>query len=282
MAKLELGDHVKASTMALRRILGAWSITALLAICASCLRSDPSRPKIEAPPGGVILRDAGATFPSPLYKEWFRAYQKKHPEMVVAYDAVGSGAGIKRFIGKSTDLTEEDLVDFAASDAAMTDAEIAEVHLSAISEKWRGRFGAVQLVDWPGATMRVEGNAGVSGRIKYSLGSIGYVELGFARRLGLRTAWLENKAGRFVQATVESGRAVLSSAQLPNNLRLFFPDPDGLDSYPIITLTWVLLYKDYGNPKKAAAVRELFRWCLTEGQKSGEELGYTALAWRLG
>ena len=124
----------------------------------------------------------------------------------------------------------------------------------------------------------MDGNAGVAGRIKHSLGSIGYLELGFARRLGLRTAWLENKAGRFVRATAESGARGLGSAQLPNNLRLFFPDPDGSDSYPIITLTWVLLYKDYGDAKKAAAVRELFKWCLTEGQASGEELGYMRLS----
>ena len=75
----------------------------------------------------MLLRGAGATFPAPLYKEWFRAYQKTHPQLAVAYDAVGSGAGIKRFIGKSTDLAENDLVNFGASDAAMTDAEIAEV-----------------------------------------------------------------------------------------------------------------------------------------------------------
>ena len=345
--------------MALRRIVANWSITLLLAVCASCSPSTPSRPKIDAPPDGILLRGAGATFPAPLYQEWFLAYQKGHPKLAVAYDVVGSGAGIKRFIGKSTDLTQEDFVDFGASDAAMTDTEIAEVdrgvqlvpmtagavvlaynlpelhddlkltreaysgiflgkitrwndpkivatnpdlknasltialvarqdasgttyaltnHLSAMSEEWRGRFGAIQLVDWPGAAMRVAGNAGVAGRIKQSLGSIGYLELGFARRLGLRTSWLQNKAGRFVQATAESGRAALGSEQLPKNLRFFFPDPAGPNSYPIITLTWVLLYKDYGDPKKAAAVRELFRWCLTEGQELGEQRGYLRLS----
>lgn len=344
--------------MAPRRSVWVWGIITLLAICATCSRSDSSRPKIEAPPDGVVLRGAGATFPAPLYERWFRDFQTEHPEMAVAYDAVGSGAGIKRFIGKSTDLTEGDLVDFGSSDAAMTDAEIAEVdrgvqlvpltagavvlaynlpelqddlkltraaysgiflgeitqwndpqivatnprlekvamtialvvrrdasgtthaltnHLSAISEEWRGRFGAVQLADWPGAAMRVEGNAGVAGRIKQSLGSIGYIELGFATRLGLKTAWLENKAGHFVRANVESGLAALGSAQLPTNLRFYLPDPDGPDSYPIVTLTWVLLYKDYGSPKKAAAVRELFKWCLAEGQASCEELGYLRL-----
>ena len=115
MGKRRIGNQVKASTMAPRRILWAWNIAALLAICTSCSYTDPSRPKIEAPPGGIVLRGAGATFPAPLYEAWFRAYQKTHPELAVAYDPVGSGAGVKRFIGRSADLTEEDRVDFGAN-----------------------------------------------------------------------------------------------------------------------------------------------------------------------
>ena len=151
-------------------------------------------------------------------------------------------------------------------------------HLSAVSDKWRERFGAVQLVDWPGAAMRVDGNAGVAGRIEHSLGSIGYMELSFANRLGLKTALLENKAGHFIRASVASGRAAISSAQLPNNLRLFFPNPDGPDSYPIVTLSWILLYKDYADGGRPPPCGELFQWCLTDGQKSSEELGYLPLS----
>ena len=52
--------------------------------------------------------------------------------MLVTYDVVGSGAGEKRFIGKHGGLTEDDLVDFGASDAALTDAQIADVDRGAI------------------------------------------------------------------------------------------------------------------------------------------------------
>lgn len=67
----------------------------------------------------VTLQGAGATFPAPLYQRWFSDYNKLHPEVQVNYQALGSGAGIKQFIGG--------LVDFGASDAAMTDDDIAQV-----------------------------------------------------------------------------------------------------------------------------------------------------------
>ena len=135
----------------------------------------------------------------------------------------------------------------------------------------------MQLVDWPGVAMRVDGNAGVAGRIERSLGSIGYIELGFARRLGLKTALLENRAGRYVRASTRAG-ARRSAPRLPGNLRLFLPDPEGADSYPIVTLSWALLYKEYADAKKAGALRDLLKWCLTEGQKTSESLGYLPLS----
>src|SRR5262249_24774269 len=55
------------------------------------------------------------------------------------------------------------------------------------------------------------------------------------------------------------------------------PDPPGQGTYPIVTSSWVLLYRKYEDATKANAVRELFRWCLREGQKSAAQLGYIQL-----
>ncbi len=65
------------------------------------------------------LTGSGASFPFPLYTTWFKAYHKANPSAFVDYQAKGSGAGIKDFINHT--------VDFAASDAAMNDEEIAKV-----------------------------------------------------------------------------------------------------------------------------------------------------------
>lgn len=151
-------------------------------------------------------------------------------------------------------------------------------HLSAISEDWRDRGpGTSRLLDWPGNAMAARGNEGVAGRIKVSKGAIGYVEYGFAERTGLAVAWLENKAGKFIKPYGGSGLATLLSTDMPDNLRIFFPDPEGEDSYPIVTYTWLMLYQKYDDPQKTAALKQYVTWCLTVGQEFSESLGYVRL-----
>lgn len=67
----------------------------------------------------VRITGAGASFPFPLYSAWFQAYSAKTKGVRIEYQSVGSGAGVKNFIGR--------IVDFGASDAAMTDAQMADV-----------------------------------------------------------------------------------------------------------------------------------------------------------
>jgi phosphate transport system substrate-binding protein len=150
-------------------------------------------------------------------------------------------------------------------------------HLDAINETWRGSFGAATLVAWPGNTMRALGNEGVAGTVEHSIGAIGYVSYEYALKTGLQVAWLENREGNFVPPTEVHAATALASAELPDNLRLFVPDPKGADSYPIVTLTWILLYKNYTEPKKAKALHDLFHWCLTDGQKDAASNGYIPL-----
>ena len=67
----------------------------------------------------VRLIGSGASFPFPIYSSWFKDFSKQNDGVTVDYQAKGSGAGIQDFINRT--------VDFAASDAAMTDEEIAKV-----------------------------------------------------------------------------------------------------------------------------------------------------------
>src|SRR5262245_4818652 len=153
-------------------------------------------------------------------------------------------------------------------------------HLSAISGAWRDSGpGAATLIDWQGRAMLARGNEGVAGRIKGSDGSIGYVEYHFAKRLGLPMAVLQNKSGRFVEPGERGGQAALADniAQMPGNLRLFLPDPDGPDSYPIVTFSWLLLQGRYADPAKASALKKFVAWGLTQGQAASHDLGYIPL-----
>ena len=337
----------------------------LLIACLSVGCSNANPPKISdpadrtdkpVPAGSTRLRGAGATFPSLLYKRWFSVYHDNHPDTYINYETVGSSEGIRRFVGKS--ISEDEQVDFGASDAALTDSQIAEVsdnvlmvpvtagcvvlaynlpgfngelrlsrkayagiflgeitdwndpqiaesnpgrklpkltiatvvrqdgsgttfaftrNLDAINEKWRSQFGPATLVNWPGNAMRAKGNEGVASLIQESVGSIGYAGYEFVQRLGLSFASLENKDGNYVRPSEQSCAKALATTEMPENLRAFVPDPVGAESYPIVTFTWILLRRSYGNAQTAEAVVELFRWSLEDGQRYAPQLGYVAL-----
>jgi hypothetical protein len=92
----------------------------------------------------------------------------------------------------------------------------------------------------------------VAGRIKIGKGASGYVEYGIARRTGLTLAWHENKAGQIIQSHGGSGLATLLTIQIPENFRASAPNPDGEDAYPIVTYSWLLVYRRYDTPESAS------------------------------
>jgi PBP superfamily domain len=101
----------------------------LLAILAGCSRSEPEV-QAKLAPGTIVLTGAGATFPSVFYNRLFAVYHDNHPKIVIKYAAVGSGEGGRRFIGKNPQ--EEEKVDFGASDAPRSDADIASAGNTAL------------------------------------------------------------------------------------------------------------------------------------------------------
>src|SRR5690242_16697915 len=110
----------KGCLVALFRVIPAVVLVALL---AGCSKSKSQEAEAKLPPGSILLTGAGATFPSGLYDRWFAVYHDSHPNTFIKYAAVGSGEGVRRFIGKN--IADEEKVDFGGSDAAMSDAEIA-------------------------------------------------------------------------------------------------------------------------------------------------------------
>jgi ABC-type phosphate transport system substrate-binding protein len=93
----------------------------------------------------------------------------------------------------------------------------------------------------------------------------------------MRMASLQNKAGKFVAPTIASGQKALAMAKLPEDLIVWVPDPEGDESYPIVTYTWILAFKKYPDAQKANALKDVLAYCLTDGQKISESLGYIPL-----
>ena len=166
----------------------------------------------------------------------------------------------------------------ARKDSSGTTFALAN-HLSAISPAWRDGPGAGFVIDWSGRAMLARGNEGVAALVKNGVGALGYVEYGFAERLRLPMAQLQNRAGGYVAPNGRSGQTTLASnvRSMPENLRLYLPDPEGAESYPILSLSWLLLYERYPDQRKGAAIKRFVTWGLTGGQSFSADLGYIAL-----
>jgi phosphate transport system substrate-binding protein len=149
-------------------------------------------------------------------------------------------------------------------------------HLASISEKWKSGPGVGTSVQWPGGVAGRK-NDGVAALVSQTPGSIGYVEYAFAVTSKQPMAALENKAGKFVAPTLQASSVALKGVDLPADLRAWVTDPPGDDSYPIVTYTWLLTKKKYEDPAKASAVKQLLKWCLSDGQKLSESLHYVVL-----
>jgi phosphate transport system substrate-binding protein len=148
-------------------------------------------------------------------------------------------------------------------------------HLSAISPEFSKTVGVNKMPNWPVGT-KSKGNEGVTASLMTTPGSIGYIEYGYATSQNVPFAALENKAGKYVSATTASGQAALASATLPENLIAWNSDPTGDDAYPIVTYSWQIFYKKY-DARKLAAVQDLIKYQLGDGQKDAESLGYIPL-----
>ncbi len=149
-------------------------------------------------------------------------------------------------------------------------------HLSAVSPEWEKKVGSGKTVEWP-TGIGAKGNEGVTAQILQTEGAIGYIEYGYAKQQNIPAASLENKAGKYIAPSSESASKALGAVTLPENLRAFINDPEGADSYPIVSYSWILAYQNYDNGDKLNAFKEVINWSLTDGQAFAEELGYIPL-----
>jgi len=162
-------------------------------------------------------------------------------------------------------------------DASGTTYALTE-HLAAISKEWAAKPGVGRVVEWPHIAMLARGNEGVASRIRIAQGAIGYVEYGFALRLGLSMAALGNKDGQFVAPGPLSGAAALAPASnvALDKLAEATINPPGPKAYPIVTYTWLIFHQTY--PKDhAAGVASFLDFVLDEGQSYSPYFGYLPL-----
>ena len=295
------------------------------------------------------IEGAGATFPAPIYKQWFANFQKA-TGVSVNYQAIGSGAGINAIKNRT--------VDFGASDAPLSSAEEASmpgpvVHIPTVggavamtynlpgapnglkftpeiisgiflghikewndpriravnaginlpaeaispvhrtdgsgttyiftnylrkaNADWAAGPGAGKSVNWP-VGLGGKGSAGVSALVRRTVGSIAYVELAYAVENRLPVGMVKNRAGKFVGPNSESTTEAIGHYvdQLSKNVKTPTVDAPGAGSYPICSLTYILLYRN-GGPH-AGPTTKLWSWAMQPAQQqAARALFYAAL-----
>jgi phosphate transport system substrate-binding protein len=153
-------------------------------------------------------------------------------------------------------------------------------YLSKLSPEWAKQVGKGKEVKWPVGLGGAQ-NEGVSGQVKQLPGSVGYVELAFARQNKLPYAAIQNSKGNFVDPSIESVTAAAAAvaAGLPDttDYRISIIDAPGADAYPISSITWALVYVNQADKAKGKELVEFLKYGLNEGQAAAKELDYAPL-----
>lgn len=158
------------------------------------------------------------------------------------------------------------------SDGSGTTANFT-AHLAAISPDWKSRFGAGKNVKWA-TGIGAKGNEGVAAQLRQISGGIGYVESAFVKA-PLQAAALTNASGQTVRPTLESEQEALASIDLGPDLTGSNPNP--AKGYPIVTFSWILLYKT-GNGDRLEPLTKAFQYTLSDpAQAMAPDLGFIPL-----
>jgi phosphate transport system substrate-binding protein len=180
-------------------------------------------------------------------------------------------------VNKGAKLPDEYIVVIVRSDASGTTFVFTD-YLSKANAAWKSKVGADSAINWP-TGLRAKGNEGVSGFVKQTPFSIGYVELNYARQQKMGYGSVQNLAGTFVKADLASVTAAAASAaqDMPADYRVSITNAPGADAYPISTYTWLLIPSRIQDQAKRKAISEFLTWMLTAGQKTAPLLDYAPL-----
>jgi len=253
--------------------------------------------------------DFGAT-DGPMSDEQLKAYQDKHGSGILHFPTVLGAvvptynipgvdtslnftpealAGI--FLGKVTKWNDP-IIAGANKGVKLPDADIVVVHradgsgttycwtdyLSKVSEEWKTKVSKGTSPNWP-VGLGGKGNEGVTGTVKNTPNSIGYVELIYAEANKIPYGSVKNTAGTFVKASLASVSAAAAGAakDMPDDFRVSITNAPGKDAYPISTFTWLLIPQKFSDAAKRDAMKGFVKWALNDGQNYAEGLSYAKL-----
>ncbi len=175
-------------------------------------------------------------------------------------------------------LPSSDIVVIHRSDGSGT-SYIFTDFLSKVSDDWKNKVGKANTsVNWP-VGLGGKGNEGVTGLVKQTPNSIGYIELIYAIQNKIPYGNVQNAAGKFVKADLASvtAAAAADAKSIPDDFRVSITNAVGPKVYPISSFTWLLIPAQIQDAAKRDAIKDFLKWMLTEGQKYNEGLSYAQL-----
>jgi phosphate transport system substrate-binding protein len=253
--------------------------------------------------------DFGAT-DGPMNDDQLKAYQEKHGSgilhfptvlgaVVPTYNIAGVDAALNFtpdalagiFLGKITKWNDPAIAD-ANKGVKLPAEDIVVVHradgsgtsycwtdyLSKVSEEWKTKVGKGTSVNWP-VGLGGKGNEGVTGTVKNTPNSIGYVELIYAESNKIPYGSVQNSSGAVVKASLAAVSAAAAGAakDMPDDFRVSITNAPGNASYPISTFTWLLIPQKFSDATKRDALKGFLKWALGDGQSYAEALSYAKL-----
>jgi phosphate transport system substrate-binding protein len=152
-------------------------------------------------------------------------------------------------------------------------------YLSKVSQDWSWKSGHGLSVTWP-IGLGADGSKGVLALVKQTPGTIGYLELSYAKENRVPVASIQNQAGQFVAPSPASTAAAISASSdaLAKDVRTPIVDPpaSAKDAYPISGLSFILIRKAPDSDDQRS-VRDFIAYAISTGQASAEELSYAKL-----
>jgi phosphate transport system substrate-binding protein len=151
-------------------------------------------------------------------------------------------------------------------------------YLSKVSPEWKEKVGSGTSPSWP-VGIGGKGNEGVTGQVKNTPNTIGYVELAYAVQNNLPVAQIKNASGKFIDPSIDAvtAAAAASAANTPDDLRVSITNAAGAAAYPISSYTYILVYKNQKDAAKGKVLVDFLWWGIHDGENFAKELRYAPL-----
>src|SRR5439155_1737938 len=228
-----------------RRLAGAGAFALAIALVGvACSSSSSSSGSSGGGFDGAALTGAGATFPDPIYEQWFKDFQQVEPGAKINYQAIGSGGGVDAFTTQT--------VDFGASDAPLQADEIKALPAPYI-----------ELPTVLGGVVIAYNVSGLDSGLKLDGDTASKIFLGDIKNWDDQSIAAISKAGGGLTFPIKPTTNILNSS--------------ATGAYPIATTTYLLLYKDGTDVNKTQTIFDFVTWALTKGQATVQQLNYSPL-----